>query len=107
MQPNQRARHRRPARSTKNSTSRLSFVGPARSQTQPSTSRPARPKQTESSLQQVCWLVLAYATEQTRQAVETGGPARADRAAGWALQNRVGFIYTFWYSLLFTSSILE
>ena len=32
MHPNQRARHRRPGRSTKNSSSRLSFVGPARSQ---------------------------------------------------------------------------
>ena len=45
MHPNQRARHRRPARSTKNSSSRLSLVGPARSQA--SLDQPSSPPQTD------------------------------------------------------------
>ena len=81
MHPNQRARHRRPARSTKNSSSRLSLVGPARSQA--SLDQPSSPPQTDWIFSATSVLAgLAYATEQTRQAVETGGPAGRP-AAGW------------------------
>ena len=73
--PNQRARHRRPVRSTKNSTSRLSFVGPARSQ--PSQHQPSSPPQTDWIFTATSVLAgLAYSTEQPRQAVlwAGGGP---------------------------------
>ena len=81
MHPNQRARHRRPGRSTKNSSSRLSFVGPARSQA----SLDPAIQPTPNRLNLLCNKCVGWSslcTEQTRQAVETGGPAGRP-AAGW------------------------